>query len=401
MNALRKVSPTGLAILWLITRAWALASGSQLLPYPQSQFLFSDVQLYDWWSSNISDGHFPINDPMWQYPPLAALIFFAGYSIATNTVGFIFLTVVVDAIVMGVLVATCRSRQLPNYLPAIIWLAAPVIMGPIMLGRFDVFPTLMMILGLLAVNSPLRSGAWFAVGALLKVWPGLGLLTVRRDKLVRTTLAFTITGLAGSILLKLWWPGSFSFVSGQRSRGLQIESVGALPYMWWNAGPHTVSTGFRYGAIEVVANGTSVVSALITFITVIALGRIALWRLQGRIETVEPADAALAIVLIAMITSRVLSPQYNIWIFGILAVCAFKPSKDFALITKLFFVSALCGQILYPFAYVAYQQGEVFPTIVQTIRIATLMWATFLAWRQLHLAARNSDRTSQAALANS
>ena len=53
--------------------------------------LFSDVQLYDWWAGNIRNGHFPINDDMWQYPPLAALVFVVGHLIAPATVGFVFL----------------------------------------------------------------------------------------------------------------------------------------------------------------------------------------------------------------------------------------------------------------------------------------------------------------------
>ena len=383
MNSLKRITPTGLVALWIITRLWAIGSGMSALPYPLSQFLFSDVQLYDWWASNISDGHFPINDPMWQYPPLAAAIFFAGYLIAPNTIGFVALAVVADACVMAALIHACRQRKTADFTPALIWLAAPLVMGPIMLGRFDVFPTLAMVLGLLATSSPVRAGAWFALGTLLKVWPGLGLLTVKRNHILPTLAAFIATSVIGSALLKVWWPGSFSFIQGQRSRGLQIESIGALPYMWWNATSHIVTTDFRFGAIEVVAKGTNFVSLVITVIAFATLVRVGLWRLQGRIDQANPADVALVVVLIAMTTSRVLSPQYNLWIFGILAVCALEPSRQFGLKVKLFFISAFAGQILYPFAYVSFQEGEVLPTIVQTIRVVALLALTIVAWREL------------------
>ena len=85
-----------LALGWVATRAWVLISGFGLIFYPESEFLFSDVRLYDWWAGNIADSFFPINDPMWQYPPLAAVVFLAGYLLAGNTVGFVFLATVAD-----------------------------------------------------------------------------------------------------------------------------------------------------------------------------------------------------------------------------------------------------------------------------------------------------------------
>ena len=53
-----------LAFGWVATRAWVLLSGFGLIFYPESEFLFSDVRLYDWWAGNIADSFFPINDPM-------------------------------------------------------------------------------------------------------------------------------------------------------------------------------------------------------------------------------------------------------------------------------------------------------------------------------------------------
>ena len=388
----KRITPTGLIVLWVLTRLWALGCGMKVLPYPTGEYLFSDVQLYDWWSSNIADGHFPINDPMWQYPPLAALVFYVGYCLHSATIGFVVLALIADGLTLGVLIRASKRQQLGHYLPAAIWLLAPLVMGPIILGRFDVFPTLLMVVALLASQQPVRAGFWLAIGTLLKVWPILGLLALKRSALPKAMISFIATSVAGSLLLKLWWPGSFSFIDGQKSRGLQIESVGALPYMWWNATSHIVTTDFRFGAIEVVARGTSVVSFAITLCTIVLLGRISIWRLQGRFENVSAPDVALVTVLIAMVTSRVLSPQYNVWIFGILAVCAVNPGQHFERITQLFFIGALAGQFLYPFAYVSFQSGEVLPTIAQTIRIGTLLAATYLAWQQIKPRPAHLDR---------
>lgn len=368
---------------WALTRVWVLLSGFGVIFYPGSEFLFSDVRLYDWWAGNIADLHFPINDPMWQYPPLAAVVFLAGYLIAGNTVGFVFLATIADLAIFALL--TQRGREQVNSKPATIWVVAPLVMGPIILGRFDVFVTLAAVVALLYVGQARRFGIAIAVGALLKVWPLLLLLATPKDSAVRVIAWFTATFTLGSLLLSLWWDDSFSFIGGQRSRGLQIESVGALPYQIWNAGPSTVTSAFQFGAIEVVAYGTQVVSLVITLIGLSLLGVLFYWKVSGRLHEANPADMALLAILVSIVTSRVLSPQYMVWIFGLLAVCAFSPQVNFRKIATLIFLSAGIGQIIYPWWYVNLQQGGVLAVGAHTIRILTLIWATALVWKNIQV----------------
>lgn len=370
-----------LTLGWLVTRAWVLLSGFGLIFYPKSEFLFSDVRLYDWWAGNIANSFFPINDPMWQYPPLAALVFLSGYLLAGNTVGFVFLATLADFAIYALLLRSGRDSQ--NSTPAFIWIVAPLIMGPIILGRFDVFVTLAAVFALLSVGLARNFGIAIAIGALLKVWPVLLLLASPKGSAVKVIAWFTGTFLTGSLLLSLWWRDSFSFIGGQRSRGLQIESVGALPYQLWNAGPGSVSSAFQFGAIEVVASGTSIVSLLITLVGITLLGILFYWKISGRLESANPADIALLAVLISIVTSRVLSPQYMVWIFGLLAVSAFVPQKNFKKISLLIFISAGIGQVIYPWWYISFQQGGVLAVTAHTIRILTLLWATSIAWKNM------------------
>ncbi len=368
---------------WALTRVWVLLSGFGVIFYPGSEFLFSDVRLYDWWAGNIADLHFPINDPMWQYPPLAAVVFLAGYLIAGNTVGFVFLATIADLAIFALL--TQRGRQQANSNPATIWVIAPLVMGPIILGRFDVFVTLAAVVALLYVGQARRFGIAIAVGALLKVWPLLLLLATPKGSAARVIAWFTATFALGSLLLSLWWDDSFSFIGGQRSRGLQIESVGALPYQIWNAGPSTVTSAFQFGAIEVVASGTQVVSLVITLIGLSLVGVLFYWKVSGRLHEANPADVALLAILVSIVTSRVLSPQYMVWIFGLLAVCAFSPQVNFRKIATLIFLSAGIGQIIYPWWYINLQQGGVLAVGAHTIRILTLIWATALVWKNIQV----------------
>ncbi len=370
-----------LTLSWLATRVWVLLSGFSVIFYPASEFLFSDVRLYDWWAGNIADAHFPINDPMWQYPPLAAVVFLVGYLIAGNTVGFVFLALIADLAIFALLIQ--RGREQANSIPALIWTIAPLVMGPILLGRFDVFVTLAAVVALLSVGKARRFGVAIAVGTLLKVWPLLLLLATPKGSALKAIMWFLATFTIGSFMLSLWWNESFSFIGGQRSRGLQIESVGALPYQLWNAGPGNVPSAFQFGAIEVVASGTSVVSLVVTLIGLALMGTLFYWRIFGKLNSANPSDIALLAVLISIVSSRVLSPQYMVWVFGLLAVCAFAPQQNFKKITILICISAGIGQIIYPWWYIHFQQGGVIPVAAHTIRIVTLLWATSIAWKNL------------------
>ena len=364
--------------IWLGIRLWVILCGFEKFPYPQAEFLFSDVRLYDWWAGNILDGHFPINDPMWQYPPLAAMIFALGYAIAHQTVGFVILALLADLAFMYVLVTKCNENS--EFSAVRIWLITPLVMGPIFLGRFDVFPTLIACLAVMNFAKPLKAGALLSLGALLKVWPVFGLLAVPKRHLTKTFAAFIATTIVCLGLIHMWWSDNLNFLQGQKSRGLQIESVGALPYMWWNAARGTTNTNFQYGAIEVIAQGTSIVSALITLLFICFLAFVVYRRLIGALERVVPAHIMMLIVLMSMLTSRVLSPQYNLWVLGLLAVVALDPLPHFNRITQLIMVSAFCGQLLYPWLYVDFQQGGVVPTAIHTIRICALISATVLVW---------------------
>jgi hypothetical protein len=267
---------------------------------------------------------------------------------------------------------------------------APLVMGPIMLGRFDVFVTLAAVLALLYVGQARKFGSAIAIGALLKVWPLLLLIASPKGSALKVITWFTVTFISGSLLLSLWWSESFSFIGGQRSRGLQIESVGALPYQLWNAGPGNVSSAFQFGAIEVVASGTSTVSLAITLLGVALLGILFYWRIFGKLDSASPADIALLAVLISIVTSRVLSPQYMVWVFGLLAVSAFVPQQNFRKITILILISAGIGQIIYPWWYISLQQGGAVAVTAHAVRILTLLWATAIAWQNMKEVSRQN-----------
>lgn len=127
----------------------------------------------------------------------------------------------------------------------------------------------------------------------------------------RALAGFIATALAILVTLLLTMQGAGSFASEQRARGLQVESVPAWLFLIGHHLGLERTFVYRYGAMEVQATGTAAVAAAITAVAVVGLGFLVWLRLTGRLDDVAPADIALVLVLVSMVTSRVLSP--NTW----------------------------------------------------------------------------------------
>ncbi len=90
----------GASATYALTRLLLLLIPFGLFPYPGGTLIPNDVTLYSSWSQVITAGHFPINDPMWQYPPLAGFVFLLGAHMTSNPIlGFVVLALIADAII--------------------------------------------------------------------------------------------------------------------------------------------------------------------------------------------------------------------------------------------------------------------------------------------------------------
>lgn len=78
----------------------------------------------------------------------------------------------------------------------------------------------------------------------------------------------------------------------------------------------------NYGSVEFLGPGVDVVSTAALVLSAVAFGWLLLWRLCARhLRSHTLADAAFVAVLMFTATSRVISPQYMVWLVGIGAVC--------------------------------------------------------------------------------
>lgn len=367
-------------VSWAATRAVLLAA-----TFWFAEYFLPDVYLYSTWTILLNERQFPVGDAFWQYPPGAGVLFaLAGVTGPDPIIGFVLLALLADAAILVLLVAASVRVHPDRYSPASLWgpwawVIGGAAIGPIMLARFDLFPTVFAVAAILLVPKPWLSGMAAGIGALLKVWPALMLLALPRRVLWRGILAAAAVTVIGTLLIAAWADGGISFLGEQGERGLQIESVGAAPFVIAGALGVPQQVVLRYGAFEIVMPGAIMIGLVITAVGLVLIGFIALQRVRGRLESVAPGDIALALVLVSVATSRVFSPQYSVWIVGVAAAASVDPRSRLRRVTILLIAMSALTAVLFPWLYGSLISTNWYAVIVQVVRLGLLLACTATA----------------------
>jgi hypothetical protein len=313
---------------WGATRVVLLLCVLKVLVFPGPDVTVDVSVIYRDWHDVLRGGTFPLTDVTWQYPPAAALAVlsptllpFLEYATA-----FFVLACLTDLAVLALLWRAGRGAgRSPR--GAWVWVAGVPLLGPTVYARYDVMVTAVAVAALLAAGRhPRAAGALAALGTLLKVWPALVLVGMR-GRAPWAAAALSGAGLAA--LFAATMPGAFAFLTFQRDRGTEVESLGALVF---HVARHFGWEGevlLNYGSVEFLGPYVGTVSAVALGLTAVAFGWLLVWRLAAsRFAAHTAADAAFVAVLLFTVTSRVISPQYMVWLIGLAAACrCFRASR--------------------------------------------------------------------------
>ncbi|MFI1212114.1 glycosyltransferase 87 family protein [Streptomyces sp. NPDC020802] len=382
-----------LAAAWTATRVlmlWLLLQDGRA-PLGVGGVAREAHDLYARWYGVLVEGTFPTGDRLWQYPPGAGPVLLSPGLLPGLTYfqAFVVLTLATDLLITVALTraGTRTGRSLRG---AALWTAALPLLLHIPLARYDVQVTALAVISLLALSRSTRAcGVFAALGALVKVWPALALIGTPRGRTTKeawTSAAVT----AGALLLALTalFRDPFDFLRQQGGRGVQIESLGGTVLSFARHAGWPGRVGYRYGAMEFTGPYVTSIAAASLALTVVAFGALLLWRLRARRWTpATPYDAALSAVLLFTVTSRVISPQYMVWLIGLAAVCLTSRHTTqrpvAALITAAAAVSALAYPVLYDDVVACTWTGSV----LMLVRNGLLVTAAALSFHRLWKAA--------------
>ncbi|MFE3324193.1 glycosyltransferase 87 family protein [Streptomyces sp. NPDC059176] len=372
---------------WMLTRALLLLWVFKVLLLPGPDVTSDVAVIYQGWSEVLKTGTYPLNDVTWQYPPAAALAVlspallpFLGYAPA-----FFVLALVCDAAVYGLLLHAGR-RPGKTSRGAWVWVVGVPLLGPTAYARYDLMVTAVAVAAVFAIaRRPGLAGTLAAFGALLKVWPLLLLAGVRPGTATRRSWTGAVAaGVALLLLCTAAMPGALAFLSFQRDRGTEIESLGALAlhaarYTGWEG-----RVQLNYGSVEFLGPYVPLVSAAALVLTALGFCWLVVWRLRARDFTAAtPADAALTAVLLFVTTSRVISPQYLIWLVGLAAVALAFRSSRMALPGCLVLAATGVTFLEFPVWFEHVVVGDPRGVAVLAVRNALLVAATLLACHRL------------------
>jgi Glycosyltransferase family 87 len=294
----------------------------------------NDLAIYRVAGEAILLGEIPYRDFFIEYPPGSLPAFVPPALFSADKAGYIRLfsaemALVLAATLLLTALAARTLRGLRAWIsPALVFAAGALALYPVAVTRYDALVALTLALAALCAALGGRyvglAYASLGFGAAAKLVPALATLPLVRKGAARgysiffavLALFFAPFALLGGGLLE-----SFAY---QAERGLQVESLAAsvlIELGWVN------DVAFEYGAFEVRGRGVGLVTSLILPITLVLLTvtGVVMYREYRRSGTLGgeafPRYAA-ALILAFMLGSKVLSPQYLIWLLPLVPLGA-------------------------------------------------------------------------------
>ncbi|WP_169836012.1 glycosyltransferase 87 family protein [Corynebacterium aquilae] len=319
--------------------------------------------------------------PLTEYPTVATwpLKLFGDHV----QVGFVVLLVVVQAAILWACVFFERREA------AALWLALIAAMGPLMLSRMDLLPAAAVALcAVLLVSFPATAAVVLAVATAMKLWPGLVAACLLGSWRRVGGFVLGFAALVGASVAIHGVERTVSPVLYQQDRGLQIESVFGAPLLL-RADTHVDFApsmsyevfGGGVGAMLVVATAAQVAVVLL------AAGLGLLTAMRWSHETA--LACAMSIVWLVIVTNKVFSPQYVIWVLPLaVVVAAVSVCRVAHVVAWLCVPLVVLTGLVYPLMYdeiLLQQPAAVWVLNARNIAVVVLaglsLWWWVLAWR--------------------
>jgi Glycosyltransferase family 87 len=291
-----------------------------------------DVLYYSHVGSRVVHGEVPYHDFYLEYPP-GALPVFALPSLVSQHHYFLTFKLLMTlcaaaAAVSGmvVLLRTGADRTALLRAGTILGLG-PLLLGPIFLNRYDVWPAALLSLALLALvaERPRVAFGLLAVATVAKIYPvaalPLAAVHVLRQRgaaeLWRALAVFAAVGLAFAVPFAAVGFGGlgYSFYI-QATRHLQVESLGSqLLVLLDHLGLYRARVVIgKPGSFDLAGRTADAVGIVSSVVEVAAVLLVATWYRRGRVDP-QRLVLALATAVVAFVAfGKVLSPQYLVWL---------------------------------------------------------------------------------------
>jgi hypothetical protein len=324
----------------------------------------NDLALYREAGEAILRGEVPYRDFYIEYPPGSLPAFIPPALLSASRDGYIDFFSFEMAMTLGatLLLTALGARRIREshawILPAATFALAALLLYPVALTRYDAVVALT--LGLSVFFAALGGGflvlayASLGFGAAAKVVPALAtvpLALARRGTLRGYAVFIAVVALCFVPFALLGVRGFLHSFAYQAERGLQVESLAASVLGFLRSADVVV---FEHGAFEVRGGGAGLatsLSPLLTFLFLAVTGLVMYreYRRRGRLGVEAFPRHAAALILAFMLGSKVLSPQYMIWLLPLVPLST--GGAGGIVVCALFLATCFTTTLVFPIHY--------------------------------------------------
>jgi hypothetical protein len=332
----RRIAAGTAAACLVFLGSWALLHHLWYSPYQ-----IIDTMIYQGYGDQMAAGKVPYRDFKLEYPPGSLSAFVAPELTAQRgdfgTFGHSFekwmagcgLAMVVF---VGLALAALRAPPLEAAAALGVTAVSPLLLGNVLLSRFDLLPTALTaaVLAALLHRRDVLAGVLLAVAIAVKLYPGvlvpLGVAWVwrRRGREAGLRWLGLVAGVTVAIFLPfaIVSPGGLAHAFGvQLSRPLQLESLGAAFLI---AAHHIAGVDLvlrsDHGSQNIETGAAGVLGTLTSIVQVCAIAWVAWAFARGPATRERLVIAAAAAIAAFMAFNKVFSPQFMIWLVPLVAL---------------------------------------------------------------------------------
>jgi hypothetical protein len=294
----------------------------------------NDLSIYRQAGEAILRGEIPYRDFFIEYPPGSLPAFVPPALFSTNASGYttLFSSEMMLVLVVALNLTALAARRMRGFwawpVPAITFAAAAIMLYPVAVTRYDAVVALALALAVYGATLGGRylflAYASLGLGTAAKLVPALATVPLAWRGAARGYAVF-LAALALFVVpaLLLGGAGFLATLAYHADRGLQLESLAAsvLMKLGWVS-----DVVFGYGALEVRGRGVDLAGSLSLPVTGVLLLVTAFFAYRehrkGRFGPEAFPRYAAALILAFMLGSKVLSPQYVIWLLPLVPLAA-------------------------------------------------------------------------------
>lgn len=338
--------------------------------------LLMDTPIYERYGDAIvHSGKVPYRDFVLEYPP-GALPAFAAPSLAAPAGDFpryarlfevlMLLCGAVAAALVALVLTWLGARPASLVAGTLLAGLAPLALGPVVLSRFDLWPAVLTVGALAALVADRRRLAFALLGAGIaaKLYPvvlvPLALAYVwrrhgRRAATAGAAVLAVVVAAFGLPFLLASPSGVWASVSGQASRPLEMESLGAsfllAAHQAWGL---PVTVGWSHGSDNLSGRLPDALALAQSLLVIAVLASIWVGFARGDPTRDRLLRYSAGAVCAFVALDKVLSPQYLIWLMALIPLVR---TRRGAVAGALFVASMVITQLWFPTRYIALVYG--------------------------------------------